>query len=43
MLRSLGVWTLFRRPEFLSMSFMKNLSHEIVSVMGILCVEEGGG
>ena len=31
MLRSLGVWTLFCKPAFLSMASMKNLSCEIIS------------
>ena len=41
-LRGLGVWTLFCRPAFLSMSSVENLSREFKSVTGMLSVEEGG-
>lgn len=41
-LRGLGVWTLFCRLAFLSMSSVENLSREFKSVTGMLSVEEGG-
>ena len=41
-LRGSGVWTLFCRPAFPSMSSVENLSREFKSVTGMLSVEEGG-